>query len=181
MEDYMKKYNIIKRGIEQNDVRLLREAVGNACLVDRDFSKGEFNNLVLFVQEKGIKLKENNLVGELISKGKTSYTDEDFASAVFELKENFCDERIADVKKIGRALYSKKEQDVFDKKANMSQVNPVQKEGFSTKKSQSHQKKEGEMPVWQKLLVAVPNWGWILFAIVLLVLIIIFAKGRMEG
>ena len=47
------------------------------------------------------------LNGELVSFGKDTFTDEDFARAVFELKRNFCKERIADVKKIGTTLYKK--------------------------------------------------------------------------
>jgi len=57
------------------------------------------------VEKRGICIKEEKLKGDLISERKESFLEEDFEEAVFELKENFCDERIADVKKIGRALY----------------------------------------------------------------------------
>ena len=42
---------------------------------------------------------------QLVSDEKSEYTAEDFSEAVFLLKENFCKERINDVKKIGKALY----------------------------------------------------------------------------
>lgn len=106
----MQKYESIERGILQNDVKALRESIGSICYTCRDFSNGEFDEVVKYVLEKGIKLMDDTLVGELVSSGKATYTDEDFARAIFELKKNFCKERIADVKKIGTTLYRKKEE-----------------------------------------------------------------------
>ncbi|MBE6662879.1 MAG: hypothetical protein E7602_00075 [Ruminococcaceae bacterium] len=106
----MQKYESIERGILQNDVKALRESIGSICYTCRDFSNGEFDEVVEYVLSKGIKLMDDTLVGELVSTGKESYTDEDFARAIFELKKNFCKERIADVKKIGATLYRKKEE-----------------------------------------------------------------------
>ena len=103
----MQKYESIERGIANNDIVGLREAIGSICYTSRDFSSGEFDEVLRYVESKGIKLKDDTLDGELISDGKTAYTDEDFARAVFMLKKNFCKERIADVKKIGKALYKK--------------------------------------------------------------------------
>ena len=104
----MQKYESIERGILQNDVKALRESIGSICYTCRDFSNGEFDEVVKYVLDKGIKLMDDTLVGELVSTGKETYTDEDFARAIFELKKNFCRERIADVKKIGKTLYRKK-------------------------------------------------------------------------
>ena len=103
----MQRYEAVENGILNNDIKGLREAVGTLCYTSRDFSSGEFDEVVAYVEKRGIKLKDDKLEGELVSEGKTTYTDEDFAYAVFELKNNFCDERIADVKKIGKALYGK--------------------------------------------------------------------------
>ena len=100
----MQKYESIERGIANNDIVGLREAIGSICYTSRDFSSGEFDEVLRYVESKGIKLKDDTLDGDLISDGKTAYTDEDFARAVFMLKKNFCKERIADVKKIGKAL-----------------------------------------------------------------------------
>ena len=103
----MRRYEEIEKGIADNDIERIREAIGNICYTSRDFSSGEFDEVLRYVESKGIKLKDDTLDGDLISDGKTAYTDEDFARAVFMLKKNFCNERIADVKKIGKALYKK--------------------------------------------------------------------------
>ena len=101
----MQKYDAIERGIIEHDIILLREAIGNICYTNRSFSNGEFDEVLSYIEKKGVKIKDEGLKGELVSEGKKSFSEEDFGDAVFELKENFCDERIADVKKIGRALY----------------------------------------------------------------------------
>lgn len=105
----MERYEEIEKGIETKDIRGLREAIGTLIYANRDFSKGIFDEVVQYVEDKGIKLKDDSLVGgPIISATKNSYTNDDFSRAVFELKRNFCDERIEDVKTIGRALYGKK-------------------------------------------------------------------------
>lgn len=97
--------------LQKNDVKALREAIGSVIYTSRDFSSGEFDKLVKYVESKGIQLKDKELKGNpTISSQKTDFTDEDFARAVFELKKNFCDERIEDVKTIGKKLYVKKKQ-----------------------------------------------------------------------
>ena len=103
----MQKYDAIEKGIAENDVNGLRESIGSICYTCRDFSDGEFDEVVNYVVSKGISLFETALNGELVSANKDTFTDEDFARAVFELKRNFCKERIADVKKIGATLYKK--------------------------------------------------------------------------
>jgi hypothetical protein len=101
----MQKYEAIERGILENDLEALRESVGSICYTCRNFKNGEFDEVVEYVISRGIPLIDPELKGELVSSGKESFTDGDFARAVFELKENFCNERIADVKTIGAALY----------------------------------------------------------------------------
>lgn len=103
----MQTYEAIEKGIENHDVVALREAIGSICYTCRDFSNGEFDAVVSDVEKRGIKLRDDQLIGEAtISSQKTSFNDEDFAKAVFYLKGNFCDERIEDVKKIGKTLYA---------------------------------------------------------------------------
>ena len=104
----MKKIESVEKAILLEDIEGLREIIASICYVRRDFSTGEFDELVDYVINKGIELKDDKLVGQLISEGKTTFTEDDFPMAILELKENFCDERIEDVKKIGRALYGKK-------------------------------------------------------------------------
>ena len=101
----MQRYEAIENGIKTGDVEALREAVGSICYTCRSFSNGEFDEVVEYVISSGVQLFDVELVGELVSTDKESFTDEDFAKAVFELKQNFTKERIEDVKSIGRALY----------------------------------------------------------------------------
>lgn len=104
----MQKYDAIESGIANNDIKALREAIGSICYTNRDFSNGEFFEVVKYVESKGIKLKDDKLQGNpTISSLKSEFNDEDFARAVFELKKNFCDERIRDVEAIGKKLYGK--------------------------------------------------------------------------
>lgn len=143
----MQKYDAIEKGIANNDVKALREAVGSICYTCRDFSDGEFDNVIKYIESKGIKIKDDNLVGNpTISSQKDSFTDEDFAKAVFELKKNFCDERIDDVKKIGRKLYG-----VLQKNKNSQSKNnmkPSNNAGESKyPKVESHQQKSIIIPV----------------------------------
>ena len=104
--------NEIERCIREKDIKNLRGAIAVTAFVDRTFATGEFEKTLKYAESKGIKVKEDKLIGELISttKDPSEYTQDDFSTAVFELKENFCDERIEDVKKIGRTLYGTKEQ-----------------------------------------------------------------------
>ena len=101
----MKRYDAIESCIANHDIEGLRNAIGSLCYVSMDFSSGDFLEAISYVESKGIKLKEDSLVGELVSKGKTTFTEDDFGDAVFELKENFCQERIDDVMMIGKAVY----------------------------------------------------------------------------
>lgn len=101
----MNKFDFLDKRINANDIEDLRNAISNISYTSRDFSSGEFDEAVRYVESKGIKLKEDCLVGELVSNGKSSFSNEDFARAVFELKKNFCQDRIDDLKKIGYSLY----------------------------------------------------------------------------
>ena len=132
----MQKYEAIEKGIKEKDIEGLRESVANICYVDRNFSNGEFDQVLSYIESKNINIKDDKLVGNLISKEKSTYNDEDFARAVFELKKNFCDERINDVKKIGKALYSNKKV-LHSSKQNVSnKKNPNAKIHQNSKKYQ---------------------------------------------
>ena len=103
----MKHYDIIERNIELGDVGAIREAIGSICYTNRDFSSGEFDEVIAYVESRGIRLKDDKLTGKPpISTQKDVFTDDDYSRAIYELKKNFCDERIEDVKTIGKALYS---------------------------------------------------------------------------
>ncbi len=151
----MQKYDAIENGIAQNDVKALREAIGSICYTNRDFSNGEFFEAIKYVESKGIQLKDAGLVGNAtISSQKSEFTDEDFAKAIFELKRNFCDERIQDVKTIGKKLYGKK--DIAPK--SLSEKNDYTMKTGSAgtlPNHQSHQKKNSKTPMVIGLVAAV--------------------------
>lgn len=148
----MQRYDAIENGIAKNDVKALREAIGSICYTNRDFSNGEFFEAVKYVESKGIKLKDAELVGaSTISSQKSEFTDEDFAKAIFELKRNFCDERIQDVRVIGEKLYAQKAQvqKVSDSKSDAGQSNLTKKSnGTGTLPNhQSHQQNSNKTPM----------------------------------
>lgn len=146
-EQNVKKYNEIEKGIADNDIERIREAIGNVCYTSRDFSSGEFDRVLRYVESKGIKVKDDTLDGKLISDGKTAYTDEDFARAILMLKKNFCNERIEDVKKIGKTLYKKtvqKDQNKSNEKeeTHLTNQNQTDNKEKDSKKEETPENKE---------------------------------------
>lgn len=102
------RFDFLDADIEKNDVGTLRERIGNICYTSRDFSSGDFDAAIKYVESKGIKLGEpyNGNPELILNKKKLSEcTEDDFRDAVFELKENFCTERINEVKKIGKYMF----------------------------------------------------------------------------
>lgn len=158
----MQGYEEIDKGIESKDVKRLREAIGNICYTNRDLSNGEFFQAIKYVEENSeIKLKDDNLIGRpTISSQKNEFTDEDYARAVFELKKNFCDERIKDVETIGKKLYGKKTTPIkMAKPANQAGKDPNQ---------ESHQQKK-----FNATIIAISG---LVALIVILILILRLAK-----
>ncbi len=98
----------LQEAINDGDISQVREIIGSACYLDRSFSNGVFDKLVQYASQQ-INFMDDELVGDLISTTKETYTDEDYSDAVFELKNNFCKSRINDVKTIGNALYGSNE------------------------------------------------------------------------
>ena len=54
----MKKYEAVEMGIAKKDIKGLRETVGNFCYTCRDFSDGELDEMVKYIEKKGLKLVE---------------------------------------------------------------------------------------------------------------------------
>lgn len=103
----MQRYEELELGIKTKDVKRIRHAIRVYCYVVTDFSDGSLDEMIQYVESKGIRIKEDSLVGKTpVSHVKKEYTEEDFSAAVCELERNFCDERINDVKIIGQALYT---------------------------------------------------------------------------
>lgn len=99
----------ITKCIQDNDIVALREYIGTIIYSDRAFLHGEFEAAVKY-------LTEDCFITELFEpfngnpplksqSGASSFQQSDFTEAVYDLKDNFCRERIEDVKIIGRALY----------------------------------------------------------------------------
>ncbi|ERK60426.1 hypothetical protein HMPREF1983_00173 [Gemella bergeri ATCC 700627] len=104
----MKVSESLETAIKENDIKLIRQLLVDLLIFDKDLSKGEFLNTLNYVENKGIKVKEDKLIGELIYKENKELSLEDFSNAMTELTFNFCDERIEDVRKIGFYLENKK-------------------------------------------------------------------------
>ena len=107
-EEKIVKYDTIEKAITDNNITLLRESLGGLAYCCRDFSDGEFDRTLKYIESKGIQVKEKfNNNPPLISETKKpeDLTHDDFTSAIFELKKNFCDERIKDAKIVGKILY----------------------------------------------------------------------------
>ena len=133
----MQKYEAIEKGIADGDVERLREAIGNICYTNRDLSNGEFFEAVKYVEDNKIELKDKKLIGRpTISSQKEEFTDDDYSRAVFELKKNFCDERIKDVQTIGKKLYGKKTTPITTTKpSNQAGKDPNQESHQRSQKS----------------------------------------------
>ena len=103
---------LIEECINNNDLGRLRNALGAICYTCRDFSDGNFDKAVHYVEvTRGVKIKEKfNPEPVLISKTKSKdeFEKGDFGRAVSRLRNNFCDERIEDVKFIGKFMYGNK-------------------------------------------------------------------------
>lgn len=95
--------------IEEKNIPALREYIGSIIYSDRAFLHGEFESAIKYVAEECylVELFEPfNETPILKSKlGLPNYENSDFTEAIYELKNNFCRERIEDVKVIGKSLY----------------------------------------------------------------------------
>lgn len=100
---------LVKECIENNDIDGLKGAFVGIIFSDRSFSKGYFDNTVNYIVSMPIesklydKFNEKELLSNTIKNRR--FTDDDFEAAVYKLEENFCQERINDVKKISKGIY----------------------------------------------------------------------------
>lgn len=101
---------LVKDCIERKDIIGLKGAFVAIIFSDRNFSSGNFDSTLKYVvSETDLKIFESfdgsQLLSEKIKSG--NVTEDDFEEAVYDLKINFCMERINDVKKLGEFLYGK--------------------------------------------------------------------------
>lgn len=129
----MEKNAIIEKAIAEKDITVLRESVASLILIDRNFSKSSFYDMLNYVNSKLNIMDKCGLKGELISELKKEYSKDDFVKALYLLENNFCNERIEDVKKIGRTLYP------IQKHTSKGESQP--------KKAIHHQNKKSMLPI----------------------------------
>lgn len=128
---------LVQECIANNDIRGLKGAFVGIIFSDRSFSKGEFDDTLDYIRkESNLKILESFDNGEILSKKISggNITEDDFEEAVYNLKVNFCTERIDDVKKLGRALYGKNIK-------SQATVSSITSGGNKGKKTQSHHQK----------------------------------------
>lgn len=93
---------------EHNDIEEIRNILIGMIYASRDFSDGRFDRNYNALKESiknEIMQEKNDEKYVYGSKPDNELTDDDFARAVFNLRENFCQERIDDVRRVGRVLY----------------------------------------------------------------------------
>lgn len=103
----MKKYDSIERGIANEDIEALRESMGSICYTGPGFDEELKEVINYVVNVRGVNIMDDKLTGKLISSEKDTFSDDDFSDAVFDLKENFCKERVDDVILIGKYINRK--------------------------------------------------------------------------
>ena len=131
---------LIKECINNRDLKGLRGALTTIIYRDRNFSTGDFDNSVDYTINK-CQIKEvyqpfdkmEPLFNDSIKS--RMFTEENFGDAIYELKVNFCKERIDDVKIIGKELYPVKSEK--DSERNFTQSTAVN----TGKKQQSYNSK----------------------------------------
>lgn len=121
-----KPTDTFKKGIENGENGYLRRTLGNLIFTDRSFNKNIFDDALKYVKEQiGNDIYEEYNNNGLISDGKSSFTEDDFGEAVAKLKNNFCKERIEDVKKISKMVYGNKSDEVYNQSNEESKKKQV--------------------------------------------------------
>lgn len=105
-----KPNRLVQECIERSDIRGLKGAFVGIIFSDRSFKSGDFENTLSYIKTKtNMNIMERFDGGELLSNKINSgkVTEDEFEEAVYNLKVNFCEERIKDVKKLAKVLYGK--------------------------------------------------------------------------
>lgn len=105
----------VDQGIREHNMEDIRLALTSTCQFDRSFTREAFKDGLDYVLKvKGVSKDElyegfdpemGPLFGGRVDGRDETLTEEDFSYAVGYLTENFCPERIEDVKKLGRYLF----------------------------------------------------------------------------
>lgn len=135
---------LVQECIRNNDIKGLKGAFVGIIFSDRSFSKGEFDDTLDYIRkETNLKILESFNNGELLSKkiGSRNITEDDFEEAVYDLKVNFCEKRINDVKMLGKTLYVKSARHQVTASSN---ENGGYAQGKKTQRHQRNMKQEKE-------------------------------------
>jgi len=109
--------NLVKECMKNEDIMGLRGALIGIILGDRTLSNEKLDNTLNFIASKNINIYEKFDGGDIVfnTVENRNFTEENYSEAIFNLKSNFCKERITDVKNISKELYGsnpKKEESV---------------------------------------------------------------------
>ncbi|MBR1442582.1 MAG: hypothetical protein IJ583_03505 [Firmicutes bacterium] len=122
----------VRKCIEEKDLTSLREYIGTIIYTDRAFLHGEFEAAIKYITEDCylVELFEPfNGYPPLKSKiTNIAFSKTDFTEAVYELKNNFCRERIEDIKMIGRIVYGEIQREAEQEEKNKNDTrSPIMK------------------------------------------------------
>lgn len=95
---------VFKNAVKENDVKTIRSCIVNVITNDPQFQGGEFAECLQYAKEHGIDIFEENvsIPGETeVPEDKTQWTEDLFYKKAEDLYENFAQERIELLKKIG--------------------------------------------------------------------------------
>lgn len=92
-----------------NSIEGIRSKLITMIQNDQGFEKNYFNRglKVLNIKDEELFEKHDNSRAMITDKKKSDFNTDDYVDAIFNLKQNFSKERLAEVKKISIALYSK--------------------------------------------------------------------------
>lgn len=107
--------DLIDKTLNEGNLRSTRRVICDICPSDRTFTTGEFEDALEYVRKiKRIPDSEifepfdpdlKPLYSDRVDRKDPTLEEDDFATSVAVLKENFCPERIEDTKKLGRYLF----------------------------------------------------------------------------
>lgn len=132
----MSKYDAINAGIKTRDIKALREAMGNICYADPAFQTTDFQDILTEIRRANIDILDKELQGEIPRIPLAKVTQADFTKAIFQLKKNFCEQRIIEVRRIGREITPKQKSQTDTKAAtNVSKEQPLNHDDYGNLRS----------------------------------------------
>lgn len=91
----------LKESCDNKNLEEIRSIIAGRIYWDRRLSNGAFNNALKYVSDRGIDIYQPYDASLGSVPEKSEYDDNDFVDAVYNLKRNFCEERIEECKRVG--------------------------------------------------------------------------------